>query len=89
MSIMGQRLVNEADTGLSELVDRVERGEEITIVRAGRPVARLIPAARTHDVEAAQAAEDAILELRERIRQESGTFTTEEILSSIREGRKY
>ena len=28
---------------LSRLVERVERGEEIAIARAGRPVARLVP----------------------------------------------
>jgi prevent-host-death family protein len=34
----------EAKTHLSELLDRVERGEELVITRRGRPVARLIPA---------------------------------------------
>lgn len=34
--------VQDAKTRLSELLARVERGEEITIARAGRPVARLI-----------------------------------------------
>ncbi len=33
----------EAKTHLAELLDRVERGEEITITRHGRPVARLLP----------------------------------------------
>ncbi|HMJ78721.1 MAG TPA: type II toxin-antitoxin system Phd/YefM family antitoxin [Iamia sp.] len=32
----------EAKTHLSRLVARVEAGEEITITRAGRPVARLV-----------------------------------------------
>ena len=42
---MTQRAVNihEAKTHLSRLVERVERGEEIAIARAGRPVARLVP----------------------------------------------
>ena len=35
--------IHEAKTHLSRLVERVERGEEITIGRAGRPVARLVP----------------------------------------------
>lgn len=34
----------EAKTHLSELLDRVERGEELVITRRGRPVARLVPA---------------------------------------------
>lgn len=36
--------VHEAKTHLSRLLQRVEAGEEITIARAGVPVARLIPA---------------------------------------------
>ena len=42
---MTERAINihEAKTHLSRLVERVERGEEIVIARAGRPVARLIP----------------------------------------------
>jgi prevent-host-death family protein len=33
----------DAKTRLSELLDRVERGEQIVITRHGKPVARLIP----------------------------------------------
>ena len=36
--------VHEAKTHLSRLLARVERGEEIVIARAGKPVARLVPA---------------------------------------------
>ncbi len=35
--------VHDAKTRLSELLSRVESGEEITIARAGTPVAHLIP----------------------------------------------
>ena len=35
--------IHEAKTHLSRLIERVESGEEITIARAGRPVARLVP----------------------------------------------
>jgi prevent-host-death family protein len=35
--------VHDAKTHLSRLLERVERGEEITIARAGRPVAVLRP----------------------------------------------
>lgn len=34
----------EAKTHLAALLDRVERGEALTITRNGRPVARLVPA---------------------------------------------
>ena len=35
--------VHEAKTHLSRLLERVERGDEIVIARAGKPVARLVP----------------------------------------------
>jgi prevent-host-death family protein len=35
--------VHEAKTNLSQLLQRVEAGEEIVIARAGSPVARLVP----------------------------------------------
>ncbi|OFX32308.1 MAG: antitoxin [Armatimonadetes bacterium RBG_16_67_12] len=37
--------VHEAKTHFSKLIGRVLLGEEITIARAGRPVARLVPTA--------------------------------------------
>lgn len=37
--------VHEAKTHLSRLLARVARGEEVTIARAGKPVARLVPIA--------------------------------------------
>jgi len=36
---------NEAKAHLSQLLDRVAAGEQITITRRGTPIARLIPAA--------------------------------------------
>ncbi|MBI2497793.1 MAG: type II toxin-antitoxin system Phd/YefM family antitoxin [Opitutae bacterium] len=38
--------VHAAKSRLSRLIARVEKGERITIARAGRPVARLVPMAR-------------------------------------------
>jgi len=35
--------IHDAKTHLSRLIERVEAGEEVTIARAGRPVARLVP----------------------------------------------
>jgi len=37
--------VHEAKTHLSRLLQRVQLGEEVTILRSGKPVARLVPAA--------------------------------------------
>jgi prevent-host-death family protein len=36
--------IHEAKTHLSRLVEEVEGGEEVVIARAGKPVARLVPA---------------------------------------------
>ena len=35
--------IYDAKTHLSRLLDRVAAGEEITIARAGKPIARLVP----------------------------------------------
>jgi len=35
--------VHDAKTHLSRLLERVESGEEITLARAGRPIARIVP----------------------------------------------
>jgi prevent-host-death family protein len=35
--------VHEAKTHLSRLLERAERGEEIIIGRAGKPIAKLVP----------------------------------------------
>lgn len=45
----------EAKTRLSELLARVEAGEEVTIARGDVPVARLVPVARTGNARAAVA----------------------------------
>jgi len=38
--------VHDAKTNLSRIIERVERGEEIVISRAGTPVAKVIPFVR-------------------------------------------
>ena len=48
----------EAKTHLSHLLERVERGETITITRHGRPVARLTPIGRSSRDERLRAIED-------------------------------
>lgn len=35
--------IHEAKTHFSQLIERVVHGEEITIAKGGRPVARLVP----------------------------------------------
>jgi prevent-host-death family protein len=40
---MRQVTIHEAKTHLSRLLTKVEMGEEVTIAKAGKPVARLVP----------------------------------------------
>ncbi len=76
--------IGEAKTRLSELIARVEAGEEVVIARGNAPVARLAPL----DEQARRRATiEAILALRD-----SGQIkplTTEEILAWRHEGNKY
>ena len=39
--------IYDARARLSELIERVERGEEVTITRNRKPVAKLVPARRS------------------------------------------
>jgi prevent-host-death family protein len=39
--------IHEAKTQLSRIIERVERGEEVVIKRAGTPVAKVVPLPRT------------------------------------------
>lgn len=45
---MAQVGMHEAKTKLSQLVERAQAGEDITITRRGKPVARLVPIAAAH-----------------------------------------
>jgi prevent-host-death family protein len=46
----------EAKTRLSELLEKVEAGEEITITKHGSPVAKLVPVRRKASIEERAAA---------------------------------
>lgn len=52
----------DAKHALDALLDRVARGEEITITRDGRPIARLVHAGPSRDRQGAQAAAARLLE---------------------------
>lgn len=73
----------EAKTHLAELLDRVERGERVTITRHGRPVAVLAPPPGVADRTAGETV-DALLELRRGRRLGSGLS----IRDLITEGRR-
>ena len=76
----------EAKNKLSELLDRVERGEEITITRRGRPVARLSPILPGFDREKARRAVEGIRRLAKEMR--LGEFDWEEWKRYRDEGRR-
>ena len=58
----------EAKNKLGQLLDQVERGEEIKITRHGKEVARLVPARATFDRKQARAAASRVRERAERLR---------------------
>ena len=73
----------EARNSLSALLDRVEKGEEITITRHGRPVARLVPALQ-RDIERARVAAEGLRAIRSRARP-----GPESLKDLVNEGRRY
>ena len=77
--------VFEAKNKLSELLDRVERGEQVVITRRGKPVARLAAFESEHDLTVAQ---DAAERLRARAAKSGGKFDWEEWKKYRDEGRK-
>lgn len=76
----------EAESSLSALLDRVEKGEEITITRGGTPVAKLVPTKPAFDREKARAAVAEFLELRAKLK--GPPLTWEEIKQMRDEGRR-
>ena len=76
----------EARNSFSALLERVEKGEEITITRHGKPVARLVPATVTHDVEKAREAARGLRELRKHVKPDPDGLT---IRDYIEMGRRY
>lgn len=77
----------EARNSFSALLEQVERGEEITITRHGKPVARLVPAVRTEEQNAkAREAARAIVEMRREVKPDPDGLT---IRDYIEMGRRY
>lgn len=78
--------VFDAKAHLSRLLKDVERGEEITITRHGRPVARLVPVDDASVRE--RELEDFLADVRALRAQVGEPPTSEEIVAWIREGRE-
>jgi prevent-host-death family protein len=85
MSLVETNIIGayDAKSHFSQLLERVEAGEEITITRHGSPVARLVPIRRA-TAEERRAAIQAMRELAKGNRLESLR-----IKDLIEEGRKY
>lgn len=77
----------EAKTHLPELIERVRRGERITITKRGKPVAELRPVGLA-EPEALREALARLDKSRARLRARGIKVTKAEILSAIREGRR-
>ncbi|MGO4869169.1 MAG: type II toxin-antitoxin system Phd/YefM family antitoxin [Roseiarcus sp.] len=74
--------IGEAKTHLSELLAKVEAGEEVVIARGNAPIARLTAIRKDQDVAA------AIEEIRA-ARARAKPVTTEEILAWRDEGKRF
>ena len=77
-----------AKAHFSQLLDEVERGATIVVLRHGKPVARIVPDPEERMRRHAEAF-DNIMKLGEEIRKKHGPIRIEEIISSIHEGHKY
>jgi prevent-host-death family protein len=77
-----------AKTHFSQLLDEVERGKTIVILRHGKPVARIVPD-QEERMRRHREAWDRLGKLGDEIRARNGGLTAEEIISSIHEGHKY
>ncbi len=73
----------DAKNRFSELLDKVEHGEDVVITRRGKAVARLVPAAAGRDRQKAQEAAARLLERRKGI--DLGGLSIKEL---IEEGRR-
>lgn len=79
----------EAKTHLSEVVSRVEAGEEIVITRHNKPVARIVPirSDAPFDVERRRRAVAALRQLGREIARTHGPLTGEDMAQLVREAR--
>jgi prevent-host-death family protein len=75
----------EAKTKFSELLERVAKGERVTITRHGRPVAEMRPA-RQHDPEQAREAFRRMRKLARKVKLDD--LTWDELKAMRDEGRR-
>ncbi|NBB63619.1 type II toxin-antitoxin system prevent-host-death family antitoxin [Pseudomonas sp. ODNR1LW] len=82
--------VFEARNRFSELIDAAERGEEVIVLKRGRPVVRMVPAEPAVDIVARRLkALDDLASLRRRTVQEVGRpFTHAELIEALDAGKR-
>lgn len=79
----------DAERRFPELLARVSRGEEIVLTRDDQPIARLVPERRHGTGRVRQAVENLRALRQDMAKRGFEPLTDEEILSAIREGRRY
>ena len=77
--------IYEAKTKLSELIERVEKGEIVLITKHGEPVAQLVPPRESVDLNEISKTLD---EIRQLGRESGFNLSTKEITDFINEGRR-
>ena len=81
--------VFEAKTHFSDLIVKVENGEEILVTKHGKPVARLVSVVHKEPALTVEQAIEDLRGLRERLRKEGKTVSLQEILDWRHEGHRY
>lgn len=77
--------IAEAKSQFSAVIERAAAGEEVTITKHGKPVAKVVPVRTERDREKARAAFDAIIKLRDKSGATLGGLSWKELRD---EGRK-
>jgi prevent-host-death family protein len=75
---------SDAEAHLTSLLDDVERGETVVIMRDGKRIARIVPEVATRQEEIERAIEGM-----KALGKRTGKITVEEILSARDEGRRF
>jgi prevent-host-death family protein len=81
----------EGRNRFSELIDAAQKGETITVMKHGKPVARIVPveSADAEKIHQRRAALEAVFRGAELIAKRNGRiFTHQEIISARDEGRR-
>jgi prevent-host-death family protein len=76
----------EAKVKLSELLDKVEHGEQVVITRHGKPIARSVPEGG-HDAAKAMAAVEGLIAIGKAVAARGARVTQQEIRAMRDEGR--